>query len=195
MSVPTDPGRSFIFEKETVIRNDGVEMNGNGTSGERGGRQRFQADSTSSRTRNNFFDERDGPSMTEYLVGFSGVAKRCLREYRDVVYDVLQSLLVLFLQHPSVGLFFVVTGTFVMVPIGFFAGFALVSFISAISVALVVEAVIVGTGILVMFFVVPIAFFVGLFIACFAVACYIFANAVYKAMTVPHPTTGTSKMQ
>ena len=133
MSEPTDPGRSFVFEKETVIRDAGSETNG--TSGERGGKRRFHAE----KTRNSYSDERDSPSMSEYLSGFSGVARRCAREYRDVLYDVVQSLLVLFLQHPSVGILFLVTGSFVVIPVGFFVGFTVISFISAISVALFVE--------------------------------------------------------
>lgn len=193
MSEPTDPGRSFVFEKETVIRDAGSETNG--TSGERGGKRRFHAE----KTRNSYSDERDGPSMSEYLSGFSGVARRCAREYRDVLYDVVQSLLVLFLQHPSVGILFLVTGSFVVIPVGFFVGFTVISFISAISVALFVEGLILGTAAVVLFFVVPVAFFIGLFVACFAVACYVFASAMFKAMTAPttvySATTGTSKMQ
>jgi len=172
----TEPGKNVVFEKETVVR----------SAGGKGGSPRI-----SERNTEGFSDSyqsnghhsssySDEPSLREYLKGFSKVAKKCMREYKEVSYDIFQSLFVLFMQHPAVGILFLVTGLFVLVPLGVYLGFAVVSFISIVVTALFIEGVLLGTGLVILFFVVPVAFITGLGVASFATATWLAVTAGYK---------------
>ena len=137
--------RDVVYEQETIVR-----------SAASGGGRKTTSNNTQNSTTNGGFTEgfqagftnhtngyySNEPSMGEYLKGFKKVATKCLKEYKDVAVDIGQSLLVLFMQHPALGILFLVTGLFIAVPIGLYLGFAVVSFVSIVVTALFIEGMV-----------------------------------------------------
>ncbi|OQV21485.1 hypothetical protein BV898_04689 [Hypsibius exemplaris] len=203
MAYQSEPGKDVHYEKETIVRSaagkgeqkDGVAFTAftstNVNSPHRtrtptssDNHNSYQSSNSNGGYHASWYSDGDvgggAPSLGEYLRGFSKVVKRCMREYKEVSYDVVQSLAVLFMQHPAVGILFLVTGLFVAVPVGIYAGFAVVSFISIVVTALFVEGVLLGTGLIGLCFIVPLAFVLGVGFAVFSCASWIAVSTSYS---------------
>ncbi|XP_055352186.1 uncharacterized protein LOC129598351 [Paramacrobiotus metropolitanus] len=121
------------------------------------------------------------PPLGVYLRGL-GVLWHALNAYKDLLLDVAQSLFLLFLQHPALGVFCTVLGVFVLTPLGVFLGFSLVSAVSVAVTALIVEGLLVAGGVLALFFAVPTGFVVGLGAASAAAAAWMALNWLVKML-------------
>lgn len=79
------------------------------------------------------------PALGVYVKGFGRVIAHALEAYKDLLVDVVLSMWALFLQHPSVGVFCLVTAGFTLAPIAAFIGFSIISAITVSVGALVIE--------------------------------------------------------